>query len=420
MLAKRQATQKPIETIASTLPGTMQRSQVEALVVAVAPALGLDGRRVYSLLRMIQTTRPQDWTSPRHDPVCALRQIDLAAQLGKSSRAVRADERVFEALGLVRKVVGNDGTRGSTSGPDGQTLRFGLSFAPLIERVPDLLELRDLIERDERRLRNARRVASVMRRELRLLLDRLAAEVGPCPARTEIEAFAAALPRRFDHLATVEAVEDQSRTVEGAVHNALALLEKQSQTSGAPEADVRPLQDTTEEESVVCNGPAVHKWTAPKRADDKSLGSAPEGAKHCLENKRAALTAPVNTQLFARFKPGAIAAALSEEARFYLDAFRAGAPTIPDFLKVAAMRVPELGINETAWVDALDTLGAETAALAVLVIDANRVHPTTPVRNPGGLLRSMTARHHRGGLNIAGSLIGLLARAAKNDEGDTP
>ncbi len=83
---------------------------------------------------------------------------------------------------------------------------------------------------------------------------------------------------------------------------------------------------------------------------------------------------------------------------------------MPDFLKAAAMRVPELGINETAWAEALDTLGAETAALAVLVIDANRDHPTTPVRNPGGLLRSMTARHRRGALNIAGSLIGLIER----------
>lgn len=420
MLAKRQATQRPIETTSSTLPGTMQRSQVEALVAAVAPALGLDGRRVYALLRMIQTTRPQDWTSPRHDPVCALRQIDLAGQLGKSPRAVRADERLFEALGLIRKVVGNDGARGSTSGPDGQTLRFGLSFAPLIERVPDLLELRALIERDERRLRSARRVASVMRRELRLLLDRLAAEVGPCPARTEIEGVAAGLPRRFDHLATVEAVEDQSRTVEEAVHKALALLEKQSQTSGAPEPDIRPLQDTTKEKSVTCNGPAVDKRPTRKRADGKSSGSAPDGAEHCSENERAASSEPVNTQLFSRFKPGAIAAALSEEARFYLDAFRASAPTTPDFLKVAAMRVPELGINETAWVDALDTLGAETAALAVLVIDANRDHPTTPVRNPGGLLRSMTARHRQGALNIAGSLIGLLARAARNEEGETP
>ena len=419
MLAEGQAKQTPTEITSPTLPGTMQRSQVEALVAAVAPVLGLDGRRVLVLLRLIQTTRPQDWISSAHEPICAMRQIDLAALLGKTPRALRSDERQFEALGLVRKVVANDGSRGATYGASGEAHRLGLSFAPLIERIPDLLELRELIERDERRLRTARRTASVLRRELRLLLERMAEDVPLCAERVAIEQFAASLPRRYDHLATIEAIEEHSRQVETAVDKALSLVENQRQTSGAPEVHGRPLQETPEEKSGLCNGPAVDTRPARKRAETHSFAAPPAGAANCSENERAASVAPVNENLIARFKLGAVAEAASEEMRFYLDAFRSGPVTLPDLLRAAAMRVPELGISDSAWADALDVMGPEVAAVALLIVDANRAHPTTPVLNPGGLLRSMTARHRRGALNITGSLIGLLARTARTDKGDT-
>lgn len=411
MLAREQARQTPSETMTSTLPGAMQRSQVEALLVAVAPALGLDGRRVYALLRMIQTTRPQDWTSGASDPICAMRQLDLAALLGKTPRALRSDERQFESLGLIRKIVANDGSRGATYDASGEAHRLGLSFAPLIARIPDLIELREIIERDERRLRTARRTASVLRRELRLLLERLSDEVPHCPEREALERFAASLPRRYDHLATIEAVEQHAREVEVAVHNALRLLEKQSQASGVPEVRNRPLQDTTEKKSVICNGPAVDKRTVRKRADATSFAVPPAGAPDRSEHERAGSNGHVNENLIARFKLGAIAVAASADMRFYLDAFRTGPVSIPDLLRAASMRVPELGINDTAWNDALDVMGPEVAAVALLIIDANRAHPTTPVKNPGGLLRSMTARYRRGTLHLAGSLIGLIKRS---------
>ena len=66
-----------------------------------------------------------------------------------------------------------------------------------------------------------------------------------------------------------------------------------------------------------------------------------------------------------------------------------------------------LGINYDAWSKAVEFMGDHGAALCVLIIDANRNHPTTPVRNPGGALRATTARHKAGKLNIVGSLIGL-------------
>ena len=55
-------------------------------------------------------------------------------------------------------------------------------------------------------------------------------------------------------------------------------------------------------------------------------------------------------------------------------------------------------------------MGDFRAALCLLVTDANRDHPVTPVRKPGGHLRALTRRHQAGQLNLVGSLVGLAHR----------
>lgn len=80
------------------------------------------------------------------------------------------------------------------------------------------------------------------------------------------------------------------------------------------------------------------------------------------------------------------------------------------FVEAANARVAPLGINITAWAAACDRMGRVPAALCVMLLDANRDHPTAPVMNPGGALRGMIKAHNRGKLNLIGSLIGLHRR----------
>ena len=81
-----------------------------------------------------------------------------------------------------------------------------------------------------------------------------------------------------------------------------------------------------------------------------------------------------------------------------------------DFILASIDRLPELGINRSAYDAALAQMGDMATALAILIIDRNRFHPDTPIQNPGGVLRAMTARHKAGTLNLVGSLIGLTER----------
>ena len=55
----------------------------------------------------------------------------------------------------------------------------------------------------------------------------------------------------------------------------------------------------------------------------------------------------------------------------------------------------------------VDTMGDLTTAICLLIIDANLMRSSNPVRNPGGMLRTMTRQHKAGRLNLVGSLIGL-------------
>jgi hypothetical protein len=66
---------------------------------------------------------------------------------------------------------------------------------------------------------------------------------------------------------------------------------------------------------------------------------------------------------------------------------------------------PMLGIHESAWREACETLGHETAAAAIALI-LQRVE-RQEITAPGGYLRGMTAKARRGELNIARSFHAL-------------
>ena len=144
-----------------TLPEGMQRSQVEALLVEVASAIGLSGARLRALLVMIGYTRPQAWTDPEDEPVCYASQVELAAALGKTDRVVRADEHALShRLRLIEKRTAANGARSRSGG-------LGLVFSRLIELVPDLLALRDRLRAERARTQTLVRLWSAYFRHLR-------------------------------------------------------------------------------------------------------------------------------------------------------------------------------------------------------------------------------------------------------------
>ena len=153
-----------------SLPGRLQRGDIERILTVVSTDLGLSSARLRALCVMMQATRPQDWRDPCRAPVCYMRQQQVAARLGITPRALRAHEVALERAGLIARHLGADGSRGCFAG--GRLIQ-GISFSPLIARVPALIRLHETRLADEQRMQVLRRQISAAKRALTRSIGRL-------------------------------------------------------------------------------------------------------------------------------------------------------------------------------------------------------------------------------------------------------
>ena len=374
------------------LPGTMQRSELDSLLRSVKRALGVSRQALDLLMHMIDRTRPRDWTSPDREPVCYAAQFNMAAETDLDPRTVRHHEAKLAKAGLIeRRTMANGARRKSGD--------HGIVFTPLIRRVEELIALRERLtaERREVEILVCRRsaLAGAASRRLREFEEAMPGNHAVAELRAELDTLPrlASLRRRG-----IEALSEHLEAVRNLAHRVELIAETHPDISGEAEADVRPhLQETTKDSPELCSDHA-HK--------------PPSGGY--FEKKHAEDPAAHNPQWVAHLDGRFLHRLASDEMRLYVDALAGGQrrPRMLDFTEAAIRRLPELGVNVSAWADAVETMGQELATVALLVIDANRDHPTSPVRSPGGLLRDLTRRHRRGKLSLVGALKGLAARRA--------
>ena len=120
-------------------------------------------------------------------------------------------------------------------------------------------------------------------------------------------------------------------------------------------------------------------------------------------NRTPGLRRCVNPDLWKKLTPDRIKQLASDDAALYLDALEDWNEAIPFILR-------ELGINVSAWLDAVEVMGQGIAFVALIVIDRNRFHPVVPVRCPGGALRAFTRKAQAGQLNLTRAIIGIWER----------
>ncbi|MGO4855384.1 replication initiation protein RepC [Phaeovulum sp. W22_SRMD_FR3] len=401
----------PPEGAFPVLSGRLQRSDVERVLVQVGHALGLPDTRLKALLAMIQRTAPSDWTDPSREPVCYEEQQQIAAALGKTPRALRADEAALERAGLLVKTSGADGSRGSFAGG---RIRQGICFSPLIARMTQLMDLADRLRAQSQERQSLRRQVSASRRILKSALGSMAELSATDTATYELVEGWSLLPRRYDGLTASELSALLSR-VDDLTHKVLSYIEKRGETSGVTESGCRrSIQDTKEETSVSCNGASVFNRPSGKPDDAmRSDADDPIGPASCHEQKDRPGDRGHKPELLESFRPRKIYAAVSENMRLYLDAVKGtrGLPNQLDFIRAAELMLPELGVSTSAWSEACNVLGDLAAALSVCVIDAGQYREISPIHSPGGALRAFTRRARVGQLNLTGSLIGMIERS---------
>ena len=412
------------------MPADGSREALLRLVETVAPRLGRGGltdKELRGLRAIVTACRWEDFVRPDRDPVCFRQQQRLAAEIGVTPGHFRKIEAKLERAGLIERATCENGHRGRLGpGPDGPVA--GLSLAPLLAAVLRLEALAGAMAAERAALAEGRAMIRIERRAARRAVEGLGEDHA---ARRSYEALRGAGFRpaaRFQaagaiaaHLEALRAVIEQARaaTDEAACRTdgEAPIIAPDGQDdmdrSGAPSPEERRhTEDTTDPQTGSCRGAERRDEPRPLRTatSEPSGGAGREGEEE--EDGRAAHATRLPPAILRRLTPRALRDMGSQELRLYVDHLdpHRGPPTLRDVERAALMRRRELAITPQAWEEIEASLGWLDALVALIVVDANRTHPTAPVRNPGGLLRDLARRRRAGTLDLGASMMGLWRR----------
>ncbi len=372
------------------------------LIAEVGRDIGLGPRLTDILTRMIGSTDAESWVDPTKEPVFFGRQETFVQKLRITTRQLRNHEKRLQQAGLLTRRTLANGARYGNVG-------LGLVLTPIIERFTEFLDIREHRKAQFERMKRLKAMRSVHLATFRDELARLSEQdIASEPVQALI-AERAAWPRTDALLTMGEArlsqhLDDASDLCTRLIN----WIENHADSSCEPEETFRSFiqEDIQMNLSETCN-PDVDKRSAGKPAHSKYPTPGPDGPVDCKEKELEAETLALQGLFSGLYGLSHAIELSSPDFQMEMMARPNERPEYA-FVEAASARVGPLGINITAWAAACDRMAR--AALCFLLLDANRDHPTAPVMNPGGALRSMIKAHNRGKLNLIGSLIGLHRR----------
>ncbi len=404
------ARQDEIHAPYPVLPDKIQRSHVISLVTELARPLGLGQSVLVSLIAMIESTRPSDWKSPNVEPYCHKYQNALARRLGIEPRTLRRHEARLIGLGLIEKKCDGRGNRHHVRIEGRQDLRQGICFSPLIERVPDLIVLRDRIRLDAQIYTAKKLQISAMKREVRELLEELMVRSTPLPALMDLSRRTYAWPRRYEVFRTLKEITAHFDEVWSTLSELRDLMLMQQKMSGSADIHVPPIQAISKAKRK-CSAPTQIRTSSDEPYIACAEPASDEACNLQRKNDRERL-AKRNAKLSDLLVPHHLYRLATPEMQALIDKYQGNRPrfTETDFIMAAYDRLAPLGIHPSVFTEASNIMGDPTTTICILIIDNNRNHPTKPIHSPGGVLRAMTRLFKAGELNLIGSLIGLSER----------
>lgn len=387
-----------------SLPQGFSRRDVIALMADIGRDIGLGPRLTDILTRLIGCTEADAWIDPEKEPIFYGRQESFAQKLGISTRQLRTHEKTLLKQGLMERRTAANGSRHGGTG-------LGLVLTPLIERFTDFLSVREARNERYARMKTLKATRSVRWATFRDELARLSAEDLLCDDVQDMIAERGTWPRTDALLSLGEA--RLSQHIEAATNLCIRLtewIENHADSSCEPAETFRSFiqEDIQQIHSENCNA-SVDKRSAGKPAHTNFPMPGPDGPVNYREKELEAEALALQGLFSGQYGLDHAVSLASEDFQLEMQVRNGDRPEYA-FVEAANARIAPLGINITAWAAACDRMGRVPAALCVMLLDANRDHPTAPVMNPGGALRGMIKAHNRGKLNLIGSLIGLHRR----------
>ena len=407
---------------ASAAPAS--REEWLRLVEAIAPRLGLGDKALRALRVIVTACRWADFAGGGAPPVCFRQQQRLAEAIGVTPGHFRKLEARLEAAGLIERRTCENGHRGRLApGPDAPVA--GLSLAPLLAELRQWRAIEQAMAAEAAALAEGRALIRIERRAARHAVDGLPAGH---PLHARYDALRGARfpeARRYDD---ADAIAAHLAELRALIEAAQQDTEHTDRSGAARPAERRHTEDTTDPQTGSCSGAAGRERSAPSEparpADESGSGREQDGEEASSvrdagrEGKGGRGHVPPSRlppALLGRLTPAVLHELGSEELRLYIDHLEPRPPGKPaslrDVERAALMRRRDLGITPEVWEEAEAALGWLDALVTLIVVDRNRGHPRTPVRNPGGLVRDL-ARRRVGTLDLAASVMGVWRRAA--------
>lgn len=373
----------------------INRNELYRILDGAKTAIGLSASSLETLKHLIGYTRPDDYKGDAR-PIAWPSNYTLAELAGVTESAVKARLRQLRGLALITMRDAAHGRRRGQRGEAGQIISaYGIDLSPLRTRFEELkaaAEAHSAFSRLEKRGRQeiarVRRIvgqALAQAADMRLTgshwlalqdaIEAVAREAATARATRDSAAYEdalASLPEIEDHVArTIDQFMFPDKS-DGLGSKSSPFLEVQTKPSSQ---SVQALRESSSDPRNLAN-------------DEPDLPASP--------SKSSFKTSP--RELVEMFPTTAM----------YVDGAR---PTWVDLHRAAARLRHDLGIRTGTWVDALDQLGVDGAAIAVM-ITAERGAREEIRLTPGAYFAGMVTRARRGELDLSKSLWGFRTTPA--------
>ncbi|MCF1450165.1 replication initiation protein RepC [Agrobacterium vitis] len=307
-------------------------------------------------------------------------QLSIRAHGISGSTLRRALAALVEA-GLIERRDSPNGKRYAHRDRAGEVeAAFGFSLAPLLARATEMAHLAQMVAEEARTYRRAKEALTICRRDVRKLIS-AAIEEGAEGDWSAMEdhyiTILARLPRR-PTMAELADIGDEMELLREEVVNRLEIQLKSEKMHGNANQDDGHIQNSNTES---INELELNGWEESKV---ESMRQEPS-------KQRKPETYPLSMVLracpqIADYGPGGA-----------IGSWR-------DLMAAAIVVRSMLGVSPSAYQQACETMGAETAAITMAAILERAGH----INSPGGYLRSLVAKAGAGEFSLGPVLTALL------------
>ena len=272
----------PCPAPSAALPQGWSKGRLLSLVDEIAKEIGLTAGDLRILHRITRKTRAEDYESGVRTPICYERQADMAASIGVTPSYWRRVEARLHHLGLIRRDTGANGYRGGTDGPDGARAYAGLSLEPLIERLDEFVEIKEMQDAIAQKASWYRLEISTRRRRLGLIAEALGADHSFTKAY-EAEKLHWKRPRDYSGLVALSEAHKR-------LEELIAIGESALREAPSPAPSQHDEQEAAEPAHNASNGTAPEYPTSSKDKTAKSnsrcsnsCGAAQQYVRHHIQ-----------------------------------------------------------------------------------------------------------------------------------------